>query len=60
MKFRDSSQQRSIPEIPSTKACFFFFFCLSLIQLFRKGAEVAETGRAGICTEPAPAAGSDG
>lgn len=33
----------------------FLFF----LQLFRKGANVAETGRAGICTEPSPAPGSD-
>lgn len=37
----------------------FFFFGLSLMQLFRKGAEVEETGRAGVCTEPAAAAGPD-
>lgn len=56
-KFRGSSQQRSIPELHSPEVCFFFG--LSLMQLFRKGAEVEETGRAGVCTEPAAAAGPD-
>lgn len=33
--------------------------CTFLLQLFREGANATKEGRAGICTEPPPAAGLD-